>query len=103
MSLEGGGGLLEWLAGCGPASLAIAIYQWKVQESSSCLFHDAGCLSSVYLNREEVGYNASEGIDLSARARAGRQAENGLKVDLLTSSYFRKKALTGIPGHLGFS
>lgn len=73
MSLEGGGGLLEWLAGCGPASPAMAIYQWKVQESSSCLFHDAGCLSSVYPNPEETDCNASEGIDLLARARAGRQ------------------------------
>ena len=41
---------------CGPASLTMAVDQWKVQEFSSCSVHGAGCLSwfSVYTRTEEV-------------------------------------------------
>ena len=30
---------------CCPASSTMTVYQGKVQESSSCSVHDAGCLS----------------------------------------------------------
>jgi hypothetical protein len=42
--------LLDWLVGCGTASQMMAVYQWKVQESSGCSAHEAGCFCwfSVY-------------------------------------------------------
>lgn len=47
--------LLEWLTDYGPASPTMAVYQWKVQESSSCSVHKAGCLgwSAVYVRTLE--------------------------------------------------
>jgi hypothetical protein len=52
----------------------MAVYQKKVQESSSSV-HEAGCLSwsSVYTRILEVGSSVSEGMDLALRARANRQ------------------------------
>jgi hypothetical protein len=38
-------GLLEWLTGCGPASLTIAMYKVMVQESSSCSVHETRRIS----------------------------------------------------------
>lgn len=35
--------LLEWLLGCGPVSLAMAVYQQKVQ-NYHCLVYEPGCL-----------------------------------------------------------
>lgn len=44
------GDLLEWLTGCDPASSTMAVYQRKVQESSSCSVHTVGFVSwsSIY-------------------------------------------------------
>lgn len=44
------GDLLEWLTSCGPAIPTMVVYQWKVQQSSSCSLREAGCLgcSLVY-------------------------------------------------------
>ncbi|KAL6049895.1 hypothetical protein STEG23_019450 [Scotinomys teguina] len=48
----------------------MAGYEQKVQESSSCSIHKAGCFSwsSVYTGiLEDIGSNASKGMDLGAR------------------------------------
>lgn len=60
--------LLEWLTGCCSAN-PMTDCEWKVQEPSSCSVYKAGSLSwsLVYPNREEVGYNASGGMDVLAR------------------------------------
>lgn len=44
-------GLLVWLTDCGPDNPRIAVFQGKLQESSSCSVYKAGCLrwSSVYV------------------------------------------------------
>ena len=39
--------LLEWLTGCGPVSPTMAIFQWKVQDFSSCSVYEAVCLSEL--------------------------------------------------------
>lgn len=43
-------GFHQWLIICGPAGPAMAVYQWEIQEWTSCLLHQAGCLnwSSLY-------------------------------------------------------
>lgn len=38
------GGLLEWPTGCSPANSAMAAWEKKVQEPSSCSVHEAACL-----------------------------------------------------------
>lgn len=58
-------GLLERHIGCGPASSTIAIYQWKVQESSWM----SQLVFCIHCNSGEVGANAREGIGLPLRAR----------------------------------
>lgn len=37
--------LLEWLTAYGLTIPTMATSEWKFQESSTCLVHDAGCLS----------------------------------------------------------
>lgn len=58
------------LTGCSPANSRMFGYEQKVQKSSSYSFYKAGCLSSSSEYTEEVGSNASEGMDLPTRARA---------------------------------
>ena len=66
---------IDWLIGrltdCDPTSPTMAVYQQKVQESSSCSVHEAGCLSwsSVFVKGCS---NASEEMDSAAKAKASR-------------------------------
>lgn len=63
---------------CVLASSTMVVYQQQVQESSSCSVREAGCLSwssAVHWNPEEVGSNASKGMDLIMRGKASRQRE----------------------------
>ena len=71
-----GGDLLEWLTGCGPVNTTVAVCEWKVHKSSSCSMRlDVSLVFSVCWNPEDVGFNASEGMDLPARVRT-KQTKN---------------------------
>lgn len=68
------GYLLEWLIVCGPAAPTMAVYQQKVQKSSSCSIHDTRCLVfHICQNTEETGSKASVGMNLLVGVRANRQ------------------------------
>ena len=67
------------MAGCGPSSPTMAVYQQKVQESSSCSVHEAGMFQlaiTVCQSPDEVASKASKGMDLPVRVRAGRPNQN---------------------------
>lgn len=57
---------------CGPPSPTMFVYHRKVQESSGCSVHEAGCLrwSSV-----EVSSNTNEEIDWLVRVGGWKQAK----------------------------
>ena len=62
------GDVLEWFTDSGSANQTIAGCEHKVQESKSCLVHEAGCLSwfSKCWNLKDIGSNASERIGMLA-------------------------------------
>lgn len=58
--------------GCVASDLAVAVYEWNVQESSSWL---SQLVLSMLQNPEEEGSNASEGMNFLVRERANWKKE----------------------------
>lgn len=64
----------EWLTGWGLANPTMVDYEQKVQESSDCSVPwITQLVFSMHQNPDDVGSNASEGVDLLGRVGGGRQ------------------------------